>query len=370
MPWHGRMSVLAGTLQPMAQRMNRLELFEKLGPLSAERLREIVWTIYWRGSVDVRERIEDTLAPPSPKPKPRRDVAIDSRALLAEVEHFVALARSGAYIGGTREVHRTERSKWRVTFRRLVDDASRAVSAGDLDRGRRALEALLDLACECRDHQYFHSDDPVAAMRLVVSDKVKLLWLSSIEHEGFSAFVRRAMPQLVRWETRYGWTRSGCHAICEQEVQLADVISELMRSRGGLDRWTAVADAYLDALSSAPRPVNIVGEREYVLRRRTGYLSRFHELLLERMAGTEDENRLDRIAKHPVLAGPELSFFQARLAHRRGDVATARRLTSESLREVPGHGELLDFAKQIGAILPPRAQEIAREREREASLPD
>ena len=48
-------------------------------------------------------------------------------------------------------------------------------------------------------------------------------------------------------------------ASIEQEVQLADVISELMRSRGGLDRWTAVADAYLDALSSAPRPVNILG---------------------------------------------------------------------------------------------------------------
>jgi len=208
----------------MAQRMNRAELFEKLGPLSAERLREIVWTIYWRGSADVRERIEDTLAPPAPRPRPLRDAALDSQVLLAEVERFVALARSGAYIGGTREVHPTERSKWRVTFRRLVDDASRAVSTGDLDRGHRALEALLDLACECQDYHYFHSDDPVAAMRLVVSDKVKLLWLSSIEHEGFPVFVRRAMSQLVRWEMRYGWTRSGSHAICEQEVQLADVI--------------------------------------------------------------------------------------------------------------------------------------------------
>jgi hypothetical protein len=114
----------------------------------------------------------------------------------------------------------------------LIDDASRAVSAGDLDRGRRALEALIDLACECQRHEYFHSDDPVAAMRLVVSDKVKLSWLAALEHEGFPAFVRRATPQLIRWETRYGWTRGGFHAICEHEVPLVDVVAEIMRSRG------------------------------------------------------------------------------------------------------------------------------------------
>ena len=352
----------------MSQRMNRAALFEKLAPLSIERLREVVWTVYWRGSADVRERIEDALTLPSALPKPRRDAEPDTAALLFEVEQFVALARSGAYMGGTREVHRNERSKWRVTFRRLIDDAVRAVSAGDLDRGRRALEALLDLACDCHDHEYFHSDDPVAAMRLVVSDKVKLLWLAALEHEGFPAFVRRAAPQLIRWETRYGWTRTGFHAICEHEVPLADVIAELLRTRGGLDHWTAFADAYVTALGAAPKPSSYGWDREYGLKRRTDHLSRFHELLLERLAGTEAEDRLDRIATHPALAGPELLFFQARLAHRRGDLDDARRLVSESLHDLPGHHGFLAFAKQIAAPLPPRARAVAQKRERAAPL--
>jgi hypothetical protein len=352
----------------MVQRMNRAELFEQLSPLSAERLREIVWTVYWRGSADVRERIEEALAPPSARPKTGRDAKIDAGALLAEVERFVALARSGAYLGGTREVHRTERSKWRVTFRRLIDDASRAVSAGDLDCGRRALEALIDLACECQGYEYFHSDDPVAAMRLVVSDKVKLSWLVVVEHEGFPAFVRRATPQLIRWEARYGWTRGGFHAICEHEMQLADVVAEIVRGRGGLDHWIAIADAYVDALGAALEPRGVGENREYELKRRTDRLTRFHELLLERLAGTEAEDRLDRIATHPALGGPELSFFKARLAHHRGDLDAARRLTSECLCKLPGHNGFLAFAKQIAAPLPPRAKAVAQKRERDVSL--
>jgi hypothetical protein len=280
----------------------------------------------------------------------------------------VSLARSGAYMGGTREVHRTERSKWRVTYRRLIDEATRAVSAGDLDRGRSALEALIDLACDCSSHNYFHSDDPVAAMRLVISDKVKLLWLAAIEREGFPAFVHRAVPQLIRWETTFGWTRSGLHAICEQEVQLADVVAELVRNRGGLDHWTAIADAYIDGLRMAPKPAGVGWDRDYALAHRTDRVSRFHELLFERLAGTEADDRLDRIATHPALAGPELLFFRARLAHRRGDLEAARRLASACLVERPGHDGFLEFANQIHAPLPPRARSIAREREQEANL--
>ncbi|MDN5849384.1 MAG: hypothetical protein L0H63_07035 [Nitrococcus sp.] len=40
--------------------------------------------------------------------------AFDAQELRADVTRFVALARSGGYIGGTREVSRQERSNWRL----------------------------------------------------------------------------------------------------------------------------------------------------------------------------------------------------------------------------------------------------------------
>src|SRR5882724_256915 len=46
------------------------------------------------------------------------------------------------------------------------------------------------------------SEDLVAAMRLVVADEVKLLWLAAIEPEGSLTFVRRGAPQFTRWEAR------------------------------------------------------------------------------------------------------------------------------------------------------------------------
>jgi hypothetical protein len=42
-------------------------------------------------------------------------------------------------------------------------------------------------------------------------------------------------------------------------------------------------------------------------------------MLLGRLAGSEAEDRLDRLAAHPGLGGPEHTFFQARLAQLRGD---------------------------------------------------
>lgn len=342
--------------------MNRAEFFDKIGPLAADRVREILWTVYWRGSAGVRERVEEALAPPSARPKTKPETVIDSTELFDETRRFVALARSGAYIGGTRDVHRTERSKWRVTYRRLVDDATKAVASGDLGHGAGALEALLDLACELYHYNYFHSDDPVAAMRLVVSDKVQLLWVATIEREGFPAFVRRAMPQLIRWESRYGWTRCGGHPICANEMPLADVMANLLRGRG-LDPWITVADAYIEALTAAPKLRRALGQDErYELKRRTEKLAGFHDVLLDRLIGTEAEDRLDRIASQAQLVGPELGFLKAKLAHRRGDVAAARALVATCLAELPGHRELLELAKQIKAPLPPRAKELAQRR--------
>lgn len=44
-------------------RMNREEFYAKVTPLDAEQLRKILWTLYWRSTAQVRERVEDALNP-------------------------------------------------------------------------------------------------------------------------------------------------------------------------------------------------------------------------------------------------------------------------------------------------------------------
>jgi hypothetical protein len=60
--------------------------------------------------------------------------------------------------------------------------------------------------------------------------------------------------------------------------------------------------------------------------------------------------------------GPELDFLRARLAHQRGDTATARTLITTALGKLPGHQEMLHFAVSINASLPTRARQILNER--------
>jgi hypothetical protein len=134
---------------------------------------------------------------------------VDPHWVLGEVHEFVALARSGAYIGGDRRVSPKERTRWRFTFRRLVTDAQEALQAGAVATTATAIEELIDFACELRGYDYFRSEDPVEAARFVVSDAVALVWGKAQEEDGFTAFAERAAPQLIRWKSRFGWTRSG-----------------------------------------------------------------------------------------------------------------------------------------------------------------
>ena len=57
-----------------------------------------------------------------------------------------------------------------------------------------------------------------------------------------------------------------------------------------------------------------------------------------------------------------------RLVHQRGDLTRARELVVDGLKELPGHVELLEFAEEIGAQLPPRAAQIVAERARVTEL--
>ena len=63
-----------------------------------------MWTLYWRGNAQLRERIEDELrSPEQPKAKPKKELP-DPDIVLEEVTTFVALAKDGAYMAGDRRV--------------------------------------------------------------------------------------------------------------------------------------------------------------------------------------------------------------------------------------------------------------------------
>jgi hypothetical protein len=344
--------------------MNREQFFGQLATLDEERLKKALWNLYWRGAAGVRERIEFEL---DGDQRNRRQCVskepVDPHWVLGEVREFVALARSGAYIAGDRRVSPRERTRWRFTFRRLVTDAQAALQADDVATAATAVEELIDFACEMRGYDYFRSEDPVEAARFVASDAVALLWAKVRDAYGFAAFAERAAPQLVRWESAYGWTRSGWGRVGEQELSLASVLGQMLPAT---DMWIGFGDCYLDALDEAVRDNAVQPKRSSRPDRdgdeRTRNLAEWHLLLLDRLGNTDAEDRLDRLVAHPALGGPELTFLQARLAHQRGDVSSARNLVYESLQTLPGHAAFLAFATEIAAPLPQLAQQIVRDR--------
>jgi hypothetical protein len=225
------------------------------------------------------------------------------------------------------------------------------------------MELLLDLAQEMRGYDYFRSEDPIEAARVVVSDEVAMLWSRVLGQFGFAELARSAAPQLVRWESEYGWTRTGFGRIPEKETSLATVLERLLTVP---DQWVAFADRYLDALDAVAesdtrsRPGRRLSSRSR--EQRSDDLAEWHRMLLDRLSRGDAEDRLDRLAAHPALGGPDLTYFQAQLARRRGDLAAARRLVGEALERLPGHRDYLAFAHEIGAPLPARATEAARSR--------
>jgi hypothetical protein len=347
-----------------ANRMNRDEFYAAMAPNDDARLRKVLWTLYWRGNAQLRERIEDELRPADqPKVKQKKGPP-DPQAVLAEVTTFVGLAKDGAYMYGDRRVHHTERSKWRITFRRLADGALAALQADIPGPAQQAVAEIVDLAREMKSYDYFHSDDPVEAAKFVVSEAVAVLWESVLRHDGFAAFARRVPEQLIRWEADYGWTRRGYGQVAEKETALAVPLARLLSTP---DMWRKFAESYLEALDAAgradpkrPRTIYMSSsgwdETRYLRHERTKDLAAWHGMLLDRFAGTPEDELLDRLTASPALAGAELTFLRAKLAARRGDVAQAAKLAAECLKELPGHQEYLEFAVEVGAELPPRAR--------------
>jgi hypothetical protein len=55
----------------------------------------------------------------------------------------------------------------------------------------------VELACECREFDYFHSEDPVESAGLVVSDEAAVLWDRTLKRSGFPVFAKDATEQLI-----------------------------------------------------------------------------------------------------------------------------------------------------------------------------
>jgi hypothetical protein len=354
-----------------ANRMNRDGFYAAMAPHDDARLRKILWTVYWRGNAQLRERIEDELRPQDQlKVKPKRELP-DPIDVLAEMTTFVELAKDGAYMAGDRRVHHTERSRWRYTFRRLAAEALAALAANDPAPAQQAVAKIVDLACDMEGYDYFHSDDPVEAAKFVVSEAVAALWESVLRNDGFAAFADCVPEQLIRWEADYGWTRRGYGHVAEKETPLAVPLARLLTTP---DMWRTFAESYLEALEVAgradpKRPRTVYGtfdETSHRRKERADDLAAWHEMLLDRFAGTPEDELLDRLVASPALAGPELIFLRARIAERRGDVSQAATLVTECLKEMPGRPAYLDFAVEVGAELPFRAREIVAERARAA----
>lgn len=334
------------------KRLSRKELDQLLAPLDAEGLRRMLRELYARGSADLRRRIEAVAVPRSERPPKAGTPPVDGVAHARTVQEFVALARSGAYMGGDRRVSRNERSRWRVPFRALLDDSGSLLSQGDVGNGGDAVTALLDLALDCRDFYYFRSQDVVSALRLVVSDVVDLLWRTSRETLGFPALVARSPRDLLRWESAHGWTRMGYGTVAPKERPLAQVLAALLPSH---DAWVSMAGAWLDIFAAAHGRRPAV-ERSSGRRPEPTYVPStpatwavWHELLYSRLRGTDEAPLLERLAAVPERPGWDLWLLRIRLARDAGREDEMRRLCRAALADFPGSPELAAVASEAGA---------------------
>lgn len=337
-----------------SRRMNREEFFAHVDSVSADGLRRALWTLYWRGTAAFRERIKEELQVARGAPRPtKKPPTVDPEFVADEVDEFCRLAYAGAYIGGSREVSPKERSRWRLTFRHLFQQLSRVIADGQLDAGAAPLEQLVDLACQMTDYDYFRSEDPIEAAKVVISDQVQLLWLASLKHEGFAKFAHRSAPQLIRWERPHGWTRTGYGETARREVTLASVLQEML---GSGDAWFEYADAYVRALDQLPckprdRKRSSISNRVEAPRERARRLRGWHELLLDSLFERERGDGLKpirRIVAHRGLDGPDVRFIEARLAHLEGREEKARAALAVCLTEIPGDPGVADLAARLG----------------------
>lgn len=293
----------AGSVRPVESgRLNREQFYDAMAALDEVGLRKALWTLYWRGSASMRERILAVVNPSSVATRVAAGAGVDAAALLTEVREFAALARRGSYLAGDRLVSPKERTRWRFTFQRLAKSVTQALAGHDVEPAAAAMATLIDLACELQWVDHFRSDDPVEAARFVVSDAAAVLWSAIRREYGSADFCERAAGQLLRWESQWGWTRRGDGWVSERESSLAQVLAAMLPAA---DAWGEFADAYLRALDGLAERERAAGGRRGGRGRREEQLGVWHDMLRQRLTHGEYEDRLDALATHPALVGPD-----------------------------------------------------------------
>jgi hypothetical protein len=211
------------------------------------------------------------------------------------------------------------------------------------------MATLVDIACETGGRDYFRSEDPIEAAKIVISDEVGALWRRVRDHAGLGTFAALAAPQLIRWEREHGWTRCGWGQVHEKEATLAAVLTPMLHIP---DAWHTFARHYLAALDAVATNASAKASRSWypengTRRERSGNLAEWHLALLPRLVD-EDDHRAERLVTHPALGGPDRVFLQAHLARLRGDADQARKLVHAALTEQPRNTDFLAFATEIG----------------------
>jgi hypothetical protein len=90
------------------------------------------------------------------------------------------------------------------------------------------------------------------AARFVVSDAVAALLDRTLTRDGSAALAEHAMPQPARWESRFGWTRTGLGAVSEGEISLASVFAGLLGGPDATDPQGCVV-----SIRTAPFPSDL-----------------------------------------------------------------------------------------------------------------
>jgi hypothetical protein len=198
------------------------------------------------------------------------------------------------------------------------------------------------------------SQDPLEAAKFALSRAVSALWDTVLAEHGFARFAERAAPQLIRWESAYGWRyATGAWKVPEWEIALADVLAPMLTTP---DMSTGFADEYLarlDRIAAADGPPGGQGHELPRSRREAeradADFARWNEVL----SGHINEERAERLAHHPAFEGPDADFLRARAVQRRGDIDAARTLIWTCLERLPGSQQFAELAEEVGAALPP-----------------
>lgn len=155
--------------------MNKDAFYEALSGLDGDAVKKLLWGLYWRGTNQIRERIEARSNPPTrPHPLP----------------------------AGTRSTQRWCSVRSRSSYRSLGEGAARPRTMTCFTRRTRWRRPT--------------SSSPTPSPPI---------WQALRDHHGFTGFARQAAPQLIRWEQEYGWTHSGWGRVSEKETTLAAVLA-------------------------------------------------------------------------------------------------------------------------------------------------